>query len=85
MLERPVLASRVGGVPEIVQEGYTGWTIENSNWAEWVSKIQMVIQDEKLSRRLGAQGRRWVSERFSWRTIAPQVERLIEVEVERIR
>lgn len=85
MLERTVLASRVGGVPEIVLEGYTGWTIENSNTDEWVSKLQMVIQDEKLSRRLGAQGRRWVSEQFGWHTIAAQVERLLESEVERFR
>jgi len=72
-----VLASRVGGVPEIIADGYTGWTINNENIEAWVNKIDMLLKDSKLSRNLGRQGRRWVSERFGWNAIAPQVERLI--------
>jgi len=77
LLEKPVLASRVGGVPEIIADGYTGWTINNDNIEAWVNKIDMLLKDSKLSRKLGRQGRRWVSERFGWNAIAPQVERLI--------
>jgi glycosyltransferase involved in cell wall biosynthesis len=77
LLEKPVLASRVGGVPEIIANGYTGWSIDNSNVDEWVNKIQMLINDAKLCRRMGRQGREWVSQKFEWATIARQVERLI--------
>jgi glycosyltransferase involved in cell wall biosynthesis len=85
LMEKPVLASRVGGVPEIILDGYTGWSISNENTDEWVSKIQMFVGDSKLSRTLGRQGRRWVSDRFSWELIAPQVERLIIDEAQRDR
>jgi len=83
LLEKPVLGSRVGGVPEIILDGYTGWTINNHDVDEWVKKIEMLVNDTKLSRRLGRQGREWVSKKFGWATIAPQVERLITHEVER--
>ena len=56
LLERPVLASRVGGVPEIILDGYTGWSINNHDTEAWVSKLQMLLGDAKLSRKLGGQG-----------------------------
>jgi glycosyltransferase involved in cell wall biosynthesis len=85
LLEKPVLASRIGGIPEIVAEGYTGWSIDNANIDDWVQKIEMLLNDPKLSRRLGGQGRKWVSDRFGWDAIAPKVERLIMREAERKR
>jgi glycosyltransferase involved in cell wall biosynthesis len=83
LLEKPVLASRVGGVPEIIVDGYTGWSIDNNRIDEWVGKIEMLLADTKLARTLGTQGRKWVSEKFGWNSIASQVERLIINEVER--
>jgi len=81
LLERPVLGSRVGGVPETIRYGYTGWSIENGFVDEWINRIEALTNDAKLCRRLGIQGRRWVSEKFGWATIALQVERLIIHEV----
>jgi glycosyltransferase involved in cell wall biosynthesis len=44
---------------------------------EWLERITQVTTDDKLNRRLGDYGRRWVSERFGWETIARQVESLL--------
>lgn len=84
LMEKPVLGSRLGGVPEIISDGYTGWSIDNANTAEWVNRIRMLVQDGRLSKQLGKQGRKWVSENFAWATVAPQVERLIINEAEGI-
>ncbi len=81
---RPVIASRVGGIPEIILQGETGWTIRNDLVDEWVNKITLVLKDPRLNRRLGSRGREWVTERFSWSNIAPQVERLLKVESESV-
>ena len=83
LLKKPVLASRVGGVPEIVEDGYTGWTIDNENLSGWVNKIQMLTEDARLCKRLGRQGKEWVTRRFGWPAIAKQVEHLLVREVER--
>jgi glycosyltransferase involved in cell wall biosynthesis len=85
LMRKPVLGSRVGGVPEVISEGLTGWSIDNQNVAEWVYRIQSLVEDAKLVKRLGTRGREWVSENFGWATIAPQVERLIIDEAERDR
>ena len=85
LMRKPVLGSRVGGVPEIISDGLTGWSIDNQNIDEWVHRIQSLVEDAKLAERLGTQGRKWVSENFGWATIAPQVERLIIDEAERDR
>lgn len=85
LMERPVLGSRVGGIPEIISDGYTGWSVVNEDTDEWVKRIQMLTEDGSLSSRLGMQGRRWVSKNFGWAKIAPQVERLIISEAGRRR
>jgi hypothetical protein len=61
-VERLALASRAGGVPEIVADGYKDWSISNEETGKWVNKIQMLVGDAKLSRRLG---RKWVKDNFS--------------------
>ena len=56
LCERPVVASRVGGVLERVVEGETGWTIPNGETDMWVAKISQLIDDEDLRRRMGSNG-----------------------------
>jgi len=85
LMEKPVLGSRAGGVPEIILDNYTGWSIDNEDTHEWLNKIQLLLGDAKLSRKLGRQGRRWVKNKFSWAVIAPQVERLIIEEAQQRR
>ena len=76
-MRRPVVASSVGGVPEIVREGETGWTIENSKYDEWVARIRMIVEDESLRKKIGTEAKEWVTENFGWPTIGKQVEHLI--------
>jgi len=67
---KPVVASRVGGIPELIREGETGWTIPNVRTDEWIIKIRQVIGDEHLARRLGDNGRKFVTEKFSWKDLS---------------
>jgi hypothetical protein len=60
----PVLASRVGGLPEIVQDGVTGALTENQP-AEIAAAIQRLASDRVTSARLGAAGRRLVQSQFT--------------------
>jgi glycosyltransferase involved in cell wall biosynthesis len=77
LMKKPVLASRVGGIPEIISEGRTGWSLLNDRPGEWIERITTLTADTKLSRRLGAEGRKWVASNFGWEKITRQVERLI--------
>jgi glycosyltransferase involved in cell wall biosynthesis len=79
LMRKPVVASRVGGVPETILEGRTGWTVSNDDTTEWVHRIELAVTDTKLNQRMGIQGREWVSRKFSWEIIADQVEVLLKV------
>lgn len=75
LMERPVVASRVGGVPELILEGKTGYTIPNGDVLQWKTILRAILSDTKLAKRLGINAKHWVSENFSWNKIG---ERTLE-------
>lgn len=66
----PVVCSRVGGVPEIVRDGETGFLVEPGDVAALRDRIGAVLDDPVLARRLGAAAREHVLERFTWERCA---------------
>ncbi len=40
---KPVIASNIGGLPEVVQDGVTGWLVEPGNVEAWKSKINQLV------------------------------------------
>jgi glycosyltransferase involved in cell wall biosynthesis len=61
----PVVATRVGGTNEVVQEGKTGFLIDSADEAGMAAAVLRLIGDEDLRLRMGAQGRRFVEENHS--------------------
>lgn len=68
--ERPVIASAVGGIPDIVRHGQTGWLVEPGDAGSLAARILAVADEPATSRRVARQGREWVEERFGLRRIA---------------
>jgi glycosyltransferase involved in cell wall biosynthesis len=62
----PVIASRIGGVPEIVEDDVTGHLVEPGNIEELHDRIAAVLASRSLAARLGAGGRERVLERYTW-------------------
>jgi glycosyltransferase involved in cell wall biosynthesis len=60
----PVVASAVGGVPEIVVEGQTGLLVAPGDPAALAGAVRRLVEDPALRRRLGAAGRERVRARF---------------------
>jgi glycosyltransferase involved in cell wall biosynthesis len=60
----PVVASRVGGVPEVVVDGRTGVLVRPSDPDELAAALQRLVDHPALRRRLGAAGRARAEERF---------------------
>ena len=71
----PVVASRVGGLPEIIRHGHNGLLVENQ--AEAIAAaIRELLDDASLARRFGLAGRHTVMERF---TVEHMVRGALEV------
>lgn len=62
---RPVVATRVGGVPEIVEEGVTGLLVPPGDPAAMAAAILKVLGDEGLCRRMGAAARAHIERNFT--------------------
>jgi glycosyltransferase involved in cell wall biosynthesis len=59
---RPVVATRVGALPDYVQEGATGLLVPPADEAALASAIVHLLQNDGLRRRMGEQAERWVEE-----------------------
>jgi glycosyltransferase involved in cell wall biosynthesis len=61
----PVVATRVGGTPEVVQDNATGFLVPNEDAEAAATHITTLLSDEPLRRQLGDAGRQRVEEMFS--------------------
>jgi glycosyltransferase involved in cell wall biosynthesis len=61
----PVVASRIGGLPDVVDEGVTGLLFEPGNAAELAQQICRIWADPELGARLGQSGRTKAAHRYS--------------------
>jgi glycosyltransferase involved in cell wall biosynthesis len=66
----PVVASAIGGVPEIVRDEQTGFLVPPGDVEALRYRLNQVLGDADLARRLGANARQDVLERFTWRRVA---------------
>ncbi len=62
----PVVASRIGGLPEVVDDGETGFLVEPGDVAGLRDRIEQLLRDPLLASRMGQNGRDRVLERFTW-------------------
>lgn len=73
---RPAVATRVGGTPEVVQDGRTGLLVPPDDPRALRDAIQELLVDGERARRFGHAARELAEERFGIRT---QVERTLEL------
>jgi glycosyltransferase involved in cell wall biosynthesis len=66
---RPVVATDVGGLRDLVVDGETGITVPARDADALRAALERLLVDPDLRRRLGAAGRERARERFSWETV----------------
>ena len=78
LMKKPVVATNVGGIPEIMKENETGFLVEKGNSKEWIEKLSLLISDEQKRKIMGENGRKFIEENFSWNTIAKEFLKILE-------
>ena len=71
--ETPVIASRVGGVPEVVDHEINGYLLDPNDSEGWRDSINKLIHDESLRSRFGKAGRSKVLDKFTSQHITSKV------------
>src|SRR5439155_11797542 len=72
----PVVATAVGGTPEVIEDGKTGFLVSPGDAAALARRVGDLLDDARLRRALGAAGRCCVAERFSFTAQAEQYQEL---------
>jgi glycosyltransferase involved in cell wall biosynthesis len=68
----PVICTAVGGMPEYVRDGETGFVVAPNDSIQLRRAIRAILDDPALGRRLGRQGREFVED-YSWDSVADRV------------
>ena len=79
---RPVIASRIGGVPDVIQEGKTGLLVPPGDSLALAEAIRKLYLERDLSEKLGMEGRKYVAAHYSWDV---SLNQMIEVYEKTIR
>ena len=72
-LARPVIASRVGGIPEVIEDGVSGLLVTPGREDELAQSCVALMDNYNFAQELGIAGRKRVEERFSARVMAEKV------------
>ena len=74
--EIPVVVSDEGGLPEVVEDGQTGFVVPKGNVSAAARKIEDLVLDTKLREKIGKAGRRRVLELYSWQSCVQRMQQI---------
>jgi glycosyltransferase involved in cell wall biosynthesis len=72
-LGKPVVATRVGGLPDVVEDGKSGFLVSPNSPEELARAILRIINDPELAKRMGNYARELSETRFAWGPIASKI------------
>ena len=72
LMKKPVVASKVGGIPELMEDNVTGYLVEKGDYQSWIEKLSFLLENQKKSEHMGSLGRDFVIKNFSWNKIAKE-------------
>jgi glycosyltransferase involved in cell wall biosynthesis len=77
LMKKPVIATNVGGNPEMMKDGKTGFLVEKGNHEQLIEKIELLLTDKELSEQMGEKGREFIENTFSWKIITNNFIRIL--------
>ena len=69
LMEKPVITTSVGGIPELMLDGKTGFLIKKGDSKALVEKISLLLNDDTKCKTMGQAGSNFVKSKFGWENI----------------
>ncbi len=66
LMEKPVVATNVGGIPELMKDEETGFLIEKNNPEELFEKLSLLFSNLEKANEMGKNGKEFVKNNFNW-------------------
>ena len=77
-MRKPVIATNVGGNPEMMIDGQTGFLVEKGNHEQLIEKIRLLLEDRGLAKKMGDEGRKFIEEKFNWELITKNFIKIVK-------
>ena len=78
LMKKPVVATNVGGIPELMKNNETGFLVEKGDADGWIEKLFLLINNKEKRKTMGENGRKFVEENFNWNKIAREFLDILE-------
>ena len=78
LMKKPVIASNVGGIPEIVKDGETGFLVNLGDSEQIVRLINDLLSKPDLVKKITAKAEKNVKMNYSWESIAKKFSNILE-------
>ena len=73
----PLIAAKIGGLPEIIEDGVSGLIINKEDSEELATAIIKLLDDPKKAEEMGKKGREIVEQKFTWEKVVEKYEKEI--------
>jgi glycosyltransferase involved in cell wall biosynthesis len=78
LMKKPVVATNVGGIPELMKNGETGFLVEKGNANQLIEKLTILLNDDDKTRNMGELGKKFIETKFSWEKIAKEFIKIVK-------
>ena len=75
-MEKPVVGTRVGGIPDLIEQGLNGYLVSPGNEKELASAVLKILSDKGLAAKMGEAGQKKMTDRFSADTMVRAIEKV---------
>lgn len=69
LMKKPVIATSVGGIPELIKDQETGFLVSKDNPDDVIEKISLLLDNPNKRQEMGKAGRQYVEDNFTWNEI----------------
>jgi glycosyltransferase involved in cell wall biosynthesis len=66
LMKKPVVATNVGGVPEMMIDNKTGFLVDEGDYQGWIEKLSKILNDKDLAEGMSKHGKKFVQDTFNW-------------------
>ena len=78
LMEKPVIATDVGGNKEMMVDKKTGFLVKQGNYDNIIEKLSELLENKQLASKMGKTGAQFIKEQFNWDLVAKNFLKIIK-------
>ena len=78
LMEKPVIATNVGGDREMMIDEKTGFLVQEGNAEEIIQRLDQLLEDSEFATKMGKEGAKFVKQEFNWEKVTKNFLEIIK-------